>query len=83
MADTKDNVNHPEHYSFGGVECIEAIESSMDFDAYCGFLKGNVMKYLWRYNNKNNPIEDLEKAQWYLNVLIDESKYRLATNESV
>ena len=66
-----DNVNNPEHYISGDIECIDAIKASMDKDSFCGFLKGNVMKYLWRYKLKNNPIEDLKKAQWYLNKLIE------------
>lgn len=82
MTNENQNVDHPKHYNFSGIECIEAIESSMNFDAYCGFLKGNVFKYLWRYGRKNNnPVEDLEKARWYLNVLIDELKYRLPDDE--
>ena len=66
-----DNVNGPDHYNSGDIECIDAIRAAMDKDSFCGFLKGNVMKYLWRYKLKNNPIEDLKKAQWYLNKLIE------------
>jgi len=39
-------------------------------EAFRGYLKGNCMKYLWRYTYKNNPVEDLQKAQWYLAKLI-------------
>lgn len=60
-----DNVNHPEHYNAGSVECIDAIEASMDADAFMGFLKGNVIKYLWRYEHKGG-LEDLRKAEFYL-----------------
>jgi len=66
-----DNVNEPAHYTAGDIECIDAIKSSMEYDAFCGYLKGNVMKYVWRYNLKNNPVEDLKKARWYLDKLID------------
>jgi len=66
-----DNVNHPSHYTSGDIECIDAIEASMDQKSFCGYLKGNVMKYLWRYELKNNPVEDLKKASWYLNRLIN------------
>lgn len=66
-----DNVNEPAHYTAGDIECVDAIESSMERDAFCGYLKGNVMKYMWRYNLKNNPVEDLKKARWYLDKLID------------
>ena len=66
-----DNVSHPSHYTNGSIECIDAIESSMSFDSYCGYLKGNVMKYVWRCMLKNNPVEDLKKAKWYLTRLIN------------
>ena len=66
-----DNINEPTHYTAGDIDCIDAIESSMELDAFCGYLKGNVMKYMWRYNLKNNPVEDLKKARWYLDKLID------------
>ena len=66
-----DNVNHPAHYAgHGGVECIEAIRASMSAEAFAGYCKGNVLKYLWRYQEKGGA-EDLEKAKWYLNKLIE------------
>ena len=65
-----DAVNSPPHYKSGGIEAIEGIEASMDTEAYAGYLKGNVMKYLWRYEKKGKPIEDLKKARWYLDRLI-------------
>lgn len=67
-----DNVNHPEHYTQGNIECIEAIKASLSTDAFLGYLKGNTQKYIWRYEKKSNPIEDLKKAQWYLSRLIEE-----------
>lgn len=63
-----DKIN-PNHYK-GEIECIDAIKSSMTTEAFNGYLKGNVLKYMWRYEKKNK-IEDLQKAQWYLNKLID------------
>ena len=66
-----DMVNSPPHYSSGGVECIEALEASMTPEAYRGYLKGNIMKYLWRYEKKVLPLEDVKKAQWYLTKLIE------------
>ena len=48
------------------IECIEAIEESMSSVAYKGYLKGNAMKYLWRYDYKGKQVEDLQKCQWYL-----------------
>lgn len=69
---SNDAVNHPSHYTQGGIECIEAIKNSMSQEAFNGYLKGNAMKYLWRYTNKGKPIEDLKKAQWYINRLLSE-----------
>ena len=67
-----DVVNNPQHYNTGNIECIEAIQESMSPEAFKGYLKGNTMKYLWRYDYKGKPSEDLEKAVWYLNRLIKE-----------
>ena len=64
-----DMVNSPAHYASGDVECIDAIAASMTDDEFRGYLKGNVMKYMWRYENKGKPEEDLAKAEWYLHRL--------------
>lgn len=69
-----DPVNHPSHYTAGGIECIDAIKASMTHEEFCGFLKGNVIKYTWRYKQKGKPVEDLKKAQWYQNRLIQEEE---------
>ena len=69
--DSEDVVNQPSHYNSGGIECIDAIQESMTSIAFKGYLKGNVQKYLWRYEMKGKPLQDLRKAQWYLNKLID------------
>lgn len=66
----EDVVNSPKHYTTGGIECIDAIQDSMSTEAFQGYLKGNCMKYMWRYQHKGKPGEDLEKARWYLNKLI-------------
>lgn len=67
----KDMVNHPSHYCTGKIECIDAIESAVSelsgLDAVC---TANVIKYVWRWKHKNGS-QDLRKAQWYLNKLID------------
>ena len=65
-----DTVNSPAHYTYGTIESIQAIEASMEPSCFKGFLKGNVLKYLWRYERKNG-IEDLRKAEWYLRRLIE------------
>lgn len=66
-----DLVNQPPHYNQGGVECIEAIKASMSPEEFQGYLKGNAMKYLWRYRHKNG-VQDLQKANWYNDRLIQE-----------
>jgi hypothetical protein len=68
----EDNVNNPQHYNTGSIECIDAIKESMTNSQFRGYLKGNCMKYLWRYDYKGKAKEDLEKAGWYLNKLIAE-----------
>ena len=67
----KDMVNHPPHYNQHGVECIDAIKATTG-DNFKDYLKGNIMKYLWRFNYKGKPEEDLQKAKWYLDRLISE-----------
>jgi len=64
-----DSVNRPSHYNTGNIECIEAIEESMSSHAFKGYLKGNCMKYLWRYEYKGKQVQDLQKAGWYLQKL--------------
>lgn len=63
-----DNIN-PDHYKDSEIECIDAIESSMSKEAYKGYLKGSIIKYIWRYEKKNG-VEDLKKARWFLARLI-------------
>jgi hypothetical protein len=58
----KDNINHPEHYKTGGIETIDFIEAKN-----LGYHLGNVIKYITRADHKGNRLEDLKKAQWYLN----------------
>jgi len=65
----EDCVNSPTHYNTGNIECIEAIEESMSSVAFKGYLKGNCLKYLWRYDYKGKQVEDLQKATWYLSRL--------------
>ena len=64
-----DMVNSPSHYNQSGIECIAAIQAALgpNFKYY---LQGNIMKYIWRFDYKGKPLEDLQKAQWYLNTLI-------------
>ena len=67
-----DNVNAPAHYLHGRKETIDVITDCMTSDEFHGYLKGNILKYVARYKFKGEPLEDLQKAQWYLNRLIQE-----------
>ncbi len=64
-----DMVNSPPHYNQQGIECIDAIHAACG-ECFEYYLQGNIMKYLWRYRYKNGT-EDLKKAQWYLEKLIE------------
>ena len=65
----EDAVNHPKHYTSGAVECIEAIESAMTRVEFIGFLRGQVIKYVWRCTQKGTAVQDVQKAGWYLKLL--------------
>ena len=66
-----DNVNHPSHYTQSKIECIDAIDcATSNLNGFEGFCIGNALKYIWRWKHKNG-IEDLKKAQWYLNKIIN------------
>ena len=63
-----DNVNHPAHYKTGGIETIDFIEAKN-----LNYHLGNVIKYLTRADHKGDRLENLKKAQWYLNREIEKS----------
>jgi|TARA_B100000282_G_C31295726_1_gene293116 hypothetical protein len=65
----KEKVNHPDHYNKGEFEVIDVIEDWFDGLDFCA---GNVIKYVARYKHKEKPIEDLKKAKWYLNRMIEQ-----------
>jgi len=69
-----DDVNYPQHYNEGGIEAIDAIKASMSSLEFKGYLKGNALKYMWRYTYKDKPVEDLRKAKWYLEKLIESNE---------
>lgn len=66
--DNNDNVNNPSHYTAGGVETLDYIKAKVK--DYPSYVAGNILKYVSRYEHKNG-IEDLKKAQFYLNDLIE------------
>lgn len=67
-----DMVNHPQHYTQGGIECIDALKAATvgkrGIEAVC---VANIIKYLWRYEEKNGA-EDVRKARWYIERLLKE-----------
>ena len=68
ISDKIDMVNSPSHYNQSGIECITAIQAALG-PIFKYYLQGNIMKYMWRFDYKGKPLEDLDKAQWYLNAL--------------
>ena len=67
-------VDHPAHYNNGSIECIDGIKAALTAEEYIGFLKGNVLKYLWRCGSKGKLTEDLKKGRWYLERMIAEQE---------
>lgn len=66
----EDKINHPSHYADCKYECIDVMQDWMTNEEFEGYLKGCIFKYLKRYNLKNG-LEDCQKAQWYLNKLVE------------
>jgi hypothetical protein len=67
-----DVVHRPDWYNRGSIEAIDAIKNSMTDIQYEGYLKGSIIKYLWRYDLKHEEkIVCLRKANWYLTKLIE------------
>jgi hypothetical protein len=66
-----DMVNHPSHYTQGGIECIEALEAMLGKDAFIAYCRGTAVKYLWRTGHKWDDVEDLKKAAWYIDRAIN------------
>ena len=71
-SELNDNVNHPPHYGNGEIECIDYMKDNMNHMMFMGYLEGNAKKYMHRYRYKGKPAEDLKKAQWYLDRLLQE-----------
>lgn len=68
-----DNVTNPAHYTGGKIECVEAIEEAVKgLEGVEAFYTGNAIKYLWRWKKKNGR-EDLKKAKWYIDKLLEEN----------
>lgn len=72
-----DIINHPLHHTRGSVEAIDHIDDVVQF--YNGteaYYVGNILKYLIRAPHKGNKLQDLKKAQWYMNRLVAEAEVR-------
>lgn len=68
----KEMVNHPEHYNGDSpYECIKVLKAWMSEEEYRGFLRGNAIKYLCRVGKKDEAVQELKKASWYTNKLIE------------
>lgn len=68
-----DTIKNPSHYTSGRIECIDAIKSALTPEEFSGYIKGNVLKYIWR-ESKKNGIEDIKKAEQYIKWLIEVNK---------
>lgn len=62
---------NPPHYQQGNVQAIEAIEAALGEEQFKGYLRGNVLKYIYRMESKGLPLENARKADWYLQKLIE------------
>ena len=83
MAKSYDFVNHPLHYTQGDIECIDAIQASLTKTQYQGFLKAQVVKYLWRMDYKGHGAQDVLKAEFYLKRLIQTYEEKKTKQASV
>jgi len=64
-----DPVNHPAHYTHGGIETIDFIQAKLTPEEFRGYLKGNILKYGSRLGHKDNDMQDAGKLAWYTNKL--------------
>lgn len=67
----KDIVNHPDHYTVGGIETLAVIKAKLTREEYIGYLKGNCIKYLLRANHKGSHDTDVRKSAFYARELGD------------
>ena len=67
-------MNHPPHYNRGKIETINAIREALGKEGFISYCKGNALKYIWRAGYKDDPVQDLKKAVWYLTRSIEEQE---------
>ena len=66
-----DMINHPPHYNQSDeIECIDAIKVALGEEGFKAYCRGNALKYTWRANHKGNHDQDVQKAIWYMNRII-------------
>jgi hypothetical protein len=65
-----DPVNHPDHYTQGSIECIDAMLETQGVQAVRDYCICNAFKYIWRHNSKNND-QDIRKAKWYIDKYLE------------
>ena len=65
-----DMVNHPEHYNKGKYETYDVIVDTLGKHEAISYCQGNILKYIMRMWNKDKPLQDAEKAEWYLKAMI-------------
>ena len=70
MSTKEDNVNNPNHYTVGGIEPLDYLEAKLTESQFEGYLMGNVLKYLSRAEYKGKKVEDIKKAKFYLDRLV-------------
>jgi hypothetical protein len=71
------DIDKPAHYTQGSIEVIDFIE-----DQKFGYCDGNAVKYISRYRHKGTPLQDLKKARWYIQRLIENLEKEAHDKES-
>lgn len=71
MSDS-DIVNHPKHYTHGGIETIDYMKAKSTHEEFCGHLRLTAIKYLSRFGHKDDVLQEAQKALWYVNRLVEE-----------
>ena len=70
-----DPVTKPLHYNTGEIECIDYVKQVLGVEGFIAYCHGNMIKYQHRHRYKQNPVEDMDKADWYM------QKMRVAMKE--
>mgnify|MGYP001494515484 CR=1 FL=1 len=68
------SVSKPFHYNTGNIECIDYIKQVLGNEGFIAYCQGNMIKYQHRHRYKQKPVEDMEKAEWYMNKMMQTMK---------